>query len=34
VRQAVLLIYVICIALGAAALMLSKGVGPIKLAGI
>jgi UDP-GlcNAc:undecaprenyl-phosphate GlcNAc-1-phosphate transferase len=34
VRQAVLLIYVICIALGAAAMLLSKGVGPIKLAGI
>jgi UDP-GlcNAc:undecaprenyl-phosphate GlcNAc-1-phosphate transferase len=34
VRQAVLLIYIICIALGAAALLLSKGVGPIKLAGI
>jgi UDP-GlcNAc:undecaprenyl-phosphate GlcNAc-1-phosphate transferase len=32
VRQAVLLIYVVCIALGAVAL--SKGVGPIKLAGI
>jgi UDP-GlcNAc:undecaprenyl-phosphate GlcNAc-1-phosphate transferase len=34
VRQAVLLIYMICIALGAAAMLLSKGVGPIKLAGI
>jgi UDP-GlcNAc:undecaprenyl-phosphate GlcNAc-1-phosphate transferase len=34
VRQAVLLIYVVCIALGALALLLSKGVGPIKLAGI
>ncbi len=34
VRQAVLLIYVVCIALGAVALLLSKGVGPIKLAGI
>jgi len=34
VRQAVLLIYVVCIALGAAALVLSRGVGPIKLAGI
>jgi UDP-GlcNAc:undecaprenyl-phosphate GlcNAc-1-phosphate transferase len=34
VRQAVLLIYVVCVALGAIALLLSKGFGPIKLAGI
>ena len=34
VRQAVLLIYVLCIALGALALLLSRGVGPIKLAGM
>jgi UDP-GlcNAc:undecaprenyl-phosphate GlcNAc-1-phosphate transferase len=34
VRQAVLLIYVVCVALGALALLLSKGFGPIKLAGI
>ncbi len=34
VRQAVLLIYAVCIALGAVALLLSKGMGPIKLAGI
>jgi UDP-GlcNAc:undecaprenyl-phosphate GlcNAc-1-phosphate transferase len=34
VRQAVLFIYLVCIALGVVALLLSKGVGPIKLAGI
>ncbi len=34
VPQAVLLIYVLCIALGAVALLLSRGVGPLKLAGI
>ena len=34
VRQAVLLIYVVCIALGALAMLLSRGVGPIKLAGM
>ncbi len=34
VRQAVLLIYVVCMALGAVALLLARGVGPIKLAGI
>jgi UDP-GlcNAc:undecaprenyl-phosphate GlcNAc-1-phosphate transferase len=34
VRQAVLLIYMVCIALGALAMLLSRGVGPIKLAGI
>ncbi len=34
VRQAVLLIYVVCIVLGALAMLLSRGVGPIKLAGI
>jgi UDP-GlcNAc:undecaprenyl-phosphate GlcNAc-1-phosphate transferase len=34
VRQAVLLIYVVCVVLGAVALLLSKGFGPIKLAGI
>ncbi len=34
VRQAVLLIYIVCIALGALAMLLSRGVGPIKLAGM
>jgi UDP-GlcNAc:undecaprenyl-phosphate/decaprenyl-phosphate GlcNAc-1-phosphate transferase len=34
VRQAVLLIYAVCIALGAVALLLARGVGPLKLAGI